>query len=147
MTRNSWNAATNFTLSYDISSKISVNGALGVGFAAISLKEAESLQVSPASANAEYETTNENGGGPVNHFNSQPNASNNLMTAQFRLGTKIQLTKKAALKIDARGIYQERGNFTFGSTQYTDHAPTDNWSYMIDGGFTYMITAGFCISL
>jgi hypothetical protein len=147
MTRNSWNAATNFTLSYDISSKISVNGALGVGFAAISLKEAESLQVSPASANAEYETTNENGGGPVNHFNSQPNASNNLMTAQFRLGTKIQLTKKAALKIDARGIYQESGNFTFGSTQYTDHAPTDNWTYMIDGGVSYMLTAGLCISL
>jgi opacity protein-like surface antigen len=147
MTRNSWNAAANFTLSYDISSNISVNGAIGVGFAAITLKEAESLQVSPAPANAEYETTNENGGGPVNHFNSQPNASNNLMISQFRLGTKFQLTQKVALKIDARGIYQESGNFTFGSTQYTDHAPTDNWTYRIDGGVSFMLTAGVCISL
>jgi hypothetical protein len=69
------------------------------------------------------------------------------MIGQFRLGTKIQLAKKAALKIDVRGIYQESGNFTFGSTQYTDHAPTDNWTYMIDGGVSYMLTAGVCISL
>jgi|GEM_PF-3433939 len=147
MTKNSWNAAANLTLSYDISSKISVNGALGVGFSAVTLKEAESLQVSPASANADYETTNENGGGLVNHFNSQPNASNNLMISQFRLGTKIQMAQKVALKIDARGIFQEKGSFTFGSTQYTDHAPTDNWIYMMDGGVSYMLTAGVCISL
>jgi hypothetical protein len=39
MTMNSWNAAANLTLSYDFSSKISVNGALGVGFTAATLKK------------------------------------------------------------------------------------------------------------
>ena len=147
MTMNSWNAAVNFTLSYHFSSKISVRGALGFGFAAITLKEAESLQVSPASTNPGYETTSDNDGGPVNHFNSQPDASNNLMIGQFRLGAKIQLVQKVALQIDARGMYKDKGNFIFGSTKYNDHAPTDNWTYMINQGVTYMLTAGLCISL
>jgi hypothetical protein len=147
MTMNSWNAAANLTLSYHFSSKISVCGALGVGFAAITLKEAESLQVSPASSIPGYETTSDNGGGPVNHFNSQPDASNNLMIGQFRLGAKIQLAQKVALQIDASGMYREKGNFIFGSTKYKDHAPTDNWTYMINRGVTDMLTAGLCISL
>lgn len=147
MTMNSWNAATNFTLSYDFSTKISVNSGLGIGFSAVKLREAKSFQSSPAPADPGYETTNDNGGGIVNHFNSQPDASNNLMIGQFRLGAKIQLAQKVALQIDARGMYRNKGNFIFGSTKYKDHAPTDNWTYMINRGVTYMLTAGLCISL
>ena len=44
MTMNSWNAAVNLTLSYDFSSKISVNGALGAGFTAVTLKNGESFR-------------------------------------------------------------------------------------------------------
>lgn len=147
MTMNSWNAAANLTLSYDFSSKISINGALGVGFTAATLKKAESLQSSPAPVDPGYETTIDNGGIIVNHFNTQPNASNNLMFSQFRLGTKIQLVKNLALRIDARGMYMGESKFIFGSTKYTDHAPTDNWTYMIDKSVTYMITAGLCVYL
>ena len=147
MTMNSWNAAANLTLSYNFSSKISINGALGVGFTAAKLKKAESLQSSPAPVDPGYETTTDNGGGLVNHFNSQPNASNNLMFGQFRLGTKIQLMKNLALRIDARGMFMGESNFIFGSTKYTDHAPTDNWTYMIDKSVTYMITTGLCVYL
>ena len=147
MTMNSWNAAANLTLSYDFSSKISINGALGVGFTAATLKKAESLQSSPAPVDPGYETTIDNGGIIVNHFNTQPNASNNLMFSQFRLGTKIQLVKNLTLRIDARGMYMGESKFIFGSTKYTDHAPTDNWTYMIDKSVTYMITTGLCVYL
>ncbi len=147
MTIASWNAAANLTLSYEFSPKISVNGALGVGFSAISLKEAESLQSSPAPEDPGFETTKDNGGGIVNHFNSQPNASNNLMFGQFRLGTKIELAKNLALRIDARGMYTGAGDFIFGSTKYTDHAPTDNWTYKVDQIASYTLTAGLCIYL
>jgi hypothetical protein len=144
MKMNSWNAAVNFTMSYDLSSKISINSALGFGFAAVSLKDAESLQANPASANSSYEMS---GGSPVNHFNSQPDASTNLMISKFRIGAKIKLSKKIALQIDASGITQGKGNFNFGSTKYTDHAPTDNWNYSINGGTTYQFTTGLCVTL
>ena len=147
MTMNSWNAAVNLTLSYDFSPKISVNGALGVGFSSATLKNAESLQSSPAPLDPGYETTIDNGGGIVNHFNSKQNASNNVMFGQFRLGAKIKLVNNLALQIDARGIYTGESKFIFGSTKYTDHAPTDNWTYTIDKSVKYMITTGLCFYL
>lgn len=147
MTMSTWNAAGNFTLSFALSSKISINTALGLGFSAVTLKDAKSLQTSPAAATPGYETTNDNGGGPVNHFNTQPNASNNLMFGQFRVGTRIQFAPKIALTIDVRGTYRGAGDFTFGSTKYTDHAPTDNWNYTIDKGVGYMLTTGLVKTL
>lgn len=147
MTMNSWNVATNLTLSYDFSTKISVNGGLGIGFTAVKLKEANSFQSSPAPADPGYETTKDNGGGIVNHFNSQPIASNSLMFSQFRLGTKIQLINKVALKLDARGIYSGENKFVFGSTKYSDHAPTDNWTYTIDNSLMYIITLGLSVNI
>lgn len=147
MTKNSWNAATNLTLSYDFSTKISVNGGLGIGFSAVRLKEAKSFQSSPAPADPGYETTNDNGGGIVNHFNSQPNASNSLMFSQLRLGTKIQLINNVTLRLDARGIYAGESKFVFGSTQYSDHAPTDNWTYTIDRSLIYIINLGLSVNI
>jgi hypothetical protein len=147
MTMNSWNAATNLTLSYDFSTNFSVNGGLGIGFSAVKLREAQSFQSSPAPAVPGYETTNDNGGGIVNHFNSQPNASNSLMFSQLRLGTKIQLVNKVSLRFDARGMYSGESNFVFGSTKYSDHAPTDNWTYTIDQSLIYIITLGLSVDI
>lgn len=147
MTMESWNAAANLTLWHDFSPKFSVNGGLGAGFTAVTLKEAESLQSSPAPADPGYETTREKGGGIVNHFNSQPNASHNLMFGQFRLSSKFQLVQNVALRMDARGMYGGESTFIFGSTKYIDHAPTDNWTYAIDRGVTYTITLGLCVYL
>lgn len=147
MKMNSWNAATNLTLSYDFSTKISVNGGLGIGFCALKLKEAESFQSSPAPADPGYETTNDNGGGIVNHFNSQPNASNSLMFSQLRLGTKIQLINNVALKLDTRGMYAGESKFVFGSTKYSDHAPTDHWTYSIARSVLCVITLGLIVNI
>ncbi|MBM3918617.1 MAG: hypothetical protein FJ344_03815 [Sphingomonadales bacterium] len=147
MTMNSWNAAANLVLSYDFSTKFSVNCGLGIGFSAVTLKEAKSLQSSPAPADPGYETTKDNGGGIVNHFNSQSNASNSLMFSQFRLGTKVQLVKNIALKIDARTMYMGESKYVFGSTKYSDHAPTDNWTYTINPNLIHTITLGLCVNL
>jgi len=147
MTKNSWNAAANLVLSYDFSRNVSVNGGLGIGFSAVTLKDATSFQSSPAPADPGYETTKDNGGGIVNHFNSQSTASNSLIFSQFRLGTKVQLVKNVALRIDARGMYMGESKYVFGSTIYSDHAPTNNWTYTIDPNLTYTITLGLCVNL
>ena len=66
MTRKSWNAAANYIVSYNISPDFSVNAGLGLGFTAITLDEAKSLQSTPATAGQAFEMTTENGGGPAN---------------------------------------------------------------------------------
>jgi hypothetical protein len=147
MTMTSWNAATNLTLNYGISTKVSLCGALGAGFTAVSMNNAESLQSSPAPANAGFETTADNGGGAVNHFNGNPSASDNMVFSQFRIGVNMQMTKSLAISLNARGMLVGRGEFIFGSTKYSDHAPTDNWTYRIESGFISTLTAGVSYTL
>lgn len=142
MVMSSWNAAGNLVFSVPLSTRFSFNAAMGLGFSAITLKDAESLQISPASAIPGYETTIDNGGGAVNHFNTNTTASKNLMFGQFRLGTRIMVTSKTSVNVDLRGTYRGTGEFTFGSTKYTDHAPTDNWNYTIGRHANMMLTAG-----
>jgi len=147
MTINSWNAASNLIFSYDVSTDISINGGLGVGFSAITLKDAKSFQSNPASANASYEMTTENGGGIANHYNSQSIATDNIMFSQFRIGTKVKLIDNLALLVDARGMFIGESIFNFGSTIYSDHAPTDNWIYKMGGSSLYSVNVGLCINM
>lgn len=147
MTQASWNAALNLTLTYNLSSSISVVGACGVGFTAITLAEAESLQSSPAPTDPGFETTTDNGGDVVNHFNSVPQAADNSLFGQLRLGANVQLAQNLALRFDARALFVGTSEFNFGSTRYTDHAPTDNWMYTIDRGVAQSIAVGLCYTL
>ena len=64
------------------------------------------------------------------------------MFGQFRMGTRIMVTSKTSVNVDLRGTYRGAGEFTFGSTKYTDHAPTDNWNYTIGRHANMMLTAG-----
>ncbi len=147
MTVTTWNTAGNFTLAYMINEKLAITSAIGLGISAITLKDAESLQTSPAAADPGYETTKDNGGGAVNHFNTKSDAFSNVLFGQLRFGTKFQFTPKIAWSLDARGIYRDATEFTFGSTKYTDHAPTDNWNYSVDKALGYMLTTGIIITL
>lgn len=142
MTMSSWNAAGNVVFAITVSPRVSLNTAFGLGFSAITLKNAESLQIAPANAIPGYETTIDNGGGAVNHFNTNTTASKNVMFGQLRFGTRIQASAKTAISIDVRGTYRGPGEFTFGSTKYTDHAPTDHWTYIIGRHANMMLTAG-----
>lgn len=147
MTMNSLNAATNLIFSYDVSTDISINGGLGVGFSAITMKDAKSFQSNPASANASYEMTTENGGGIVNHYNSQSIATDNVMFTQFRIGSKYQVVQNVGIRFDVRAMSVGESTFNFGSTKYLDHAPTDNWMYMIGQNTAYTITLGLCVNM
>ena len=147
MTRKSWNAAANYIVSYNISPDFSVNAGLGLGFTAITLDEAKSLQSTPATSGQAFEMTTENGGGPANHFNSRTIASDNVMFTQFRLGSKYKVAQNVAIRFDARAMSVGESTFNFGSTKYSDHAPTDNWMYMIGQNTAYTITLGLCVNM
>lgn len=147
MKMETWNVAGNFALTYSINPKISIYTGVGFGFSNVLFKDAESLQTSPAQSPPGYETTTDNGGGAVNHFNGQPNASSMLFFGQARLGTKIDISKKVAFIVDTRAFYRGTGDFTFGSTQYTDHAPTDHWKFSTSRGIGMMVNIGVMLSL
>lgn len=147
MNMETWNVSGNFIVTLHIHPTTSIYTGLGFGFSGVLLKDAESLQTSPADSPPGYETTTDNGGGPVNHFNGQPNASSILLFGQARLGTKIDLSQKIAFIIDTRVFCRGAGDFTFGSTQYTDHAPTDHWRYSIAKGVGIMLNIGVVFSL
>ncbi len=146
MEMTSFNAAVKFTLGYSITNKVSITSALGIGFCGITMTNAASKQSSPASANSDYEISKVTGA-PVNHFNSNTKSSSNLMFAQFRIGTNISLSHNITLCIDAQGLYRDKSEFTFGSTVYSDHPPTDSWKYSIDKGLGIMLTTGLRINL
>lgn len=147
MNMETWNVAGGFALNYSINPKFSMYTGFGLGFSNVLFKDAESLQTSPAQSPPGYETTTDNGGGPVNHFNGQTNASSMFFFGQARLGTKIDLSNKVAFTVDTRSFYRGAGVFTFGSTQYTDHAPTDHWTFSIGSGVGMMFNIGVMLSL
>lgn len=137
-----WNLSGNFILTLAVRPKASLYTGFGFGFSGVSLTDAQSIQTSPAQTPPGYETTIDNGGGPVNHFNGQPNASSMLIFGQARLGIKIDLSNKIALLFDTRAFYRGKSDFTFGSTQYSDHAPTSHWNYSISKGTGMMLNVG-----
>ena len=49
--------------------------------------------------------------------------------------------------MDARAFYRSESNFTFGSTQYSDHAPTSHWKYSLSNGIGMMLHVGVMVLL
>lgn len=141
------NVATNFTLSANVNSKIMAYGSIGLGLSSVNLSDAKSLQTSPADPKAGYETTKDNGGGSVNHFNGSTSASANLTFFQTRFGAKAKLTDNIFFLVDVCGYYQGKADFTFGSTRYSDHAPTNHWEYSMTNGKGISLNAGFNFNL
>ena len=69
------------------------------------------------------------------------------MFTQFRLGSKYKVAQNVAIRFDARAMSVGESTFNFGSTKYLDHAPTDNWMYMIGQNTAYTITLGLCVNM
>jgi hypothetical protein len=69
------------------------------------------------------------------------------MFSQFRIGTKVKLIDNLALLVDARGMFVGESTFNFGSTIYSDHAPTDNWIYKMGGSSLYSVNVGLCVNM
>ena len=64
----------------------------------------------------------------INHFNSDPDASDSALAWQFRLGVKGNLTRRWSLFAEYRYLNIDNTRYTFGPTDYPgQHPPTDSW--------------------
>lgn len=90
----------------------------GLGAARLSLKGADSLQVSPV----------EDG---VNHFNSKRDDSTWAFAAQVKAGLRYKIWDNFHIFGEYRYLFIDSSNFILGSTVYPNHAPTSPWNVNI----------------
>lgn len=86
----------------------------GAGIAVTSLSSANSLQTNPPEAG-------------VNHFNSNTNDSSSTFAAQAKAGLRFNVTERWRILTEYRLLYLAPTNYTFGATQYPNHAATTTW--------------------
>ena len=92
----------------------------GIGTAIISISNANSSQTAPTEPG-------------INHYNSNPNASDWTFATQAKAGLLLDLTSYMSIFAEYRFLYLSSSNYTFGSTQYPTHIATTNWSVNISG--------------
>lgn len=86
---------------------------VGAGMARVSISDADSANPSEPG---------------INHFNSDPDASDSAFALQFRLGLKGKLTRHVFLFTEYRYLNIDATRYTFGATDYPgQHPPTDSW--------------------
>lgn len=112
----------NGVLSKSVGSKMTPYIGAGVGLAAIEMKNAVSHQTNPSGP---IELA---GGEQVNHFNSKDHATALTFAAQGKAGVRYALTNRISVFGEYRYIRVSHSDFTFGSTVYAEHSPTDNWN-------------------
>ena len=89
------------------------------------MSNASSIQRSPASDGADCEITNTTGG-CVNHFNSNNKRNDFALAAQLKLGLRTDIDKNWSTFAEYRYLWVDSNDYTFGSTVYADHFPTNN---------------------
>lgn len=87
----------------------------GIGAARISIKGADSAQISPPEAG-------------INHFNSGPDSSAWGFAAQAKGGVRVALGNNAYVFAEYRYLFVDSTDQTFGPTVDPTHAPTTNWT-------------------
>lgn len=64
----------------------------------------------------------------INHFNSDPDASNTALAMQMKVGLKARVSKNLRLFTEYRFLTINSTRYSFGATDYLDqHLPTDAW--------------------
>lgn len=116
-----------FTVNYD-NSKAHPYLALGVGPAIIAIDNATSTQIAPPES--------------VNHYNSDPNASDWALAAQSKLGVRYEIMDRTSVFAEYRFLLLSSTSYTFGSTQYDSHAATTPWTVDIGTQYYNMAVAG-----
>lgn len=91
---------------------------IGLGTAIMSISGASSIQTSPIEPG-------------INHYNSDANALTSGFAAQPKVGVSFNITKQSLVFVEYRFLYITPTDYTFGSTMYTDHAPTSPWNVKI----------------
>lgn len=117
----------NGVLSYDRGSRVKPYVGVGVGLAVIQMKNGVSYQTSPLNGSSAFEIDPVSGA-DVNHYNSQPDASDVALAMQVKTGVRGNLTSRVSAFVEYRLIHVDESTFTFGSTSYAGHSPTDHWS-------------------
>lgn len=116
----------NGVLTYNTSAKLKPYVGAGVGLAFVNMRDAVSQQTGPGGV----ETGQVTAGGavvPINHFNSRDHASDIAFAVQAKAGIRYQLSKRFSLFAEYRLIRLASTEYTYGSTVYATHAPTDAW--------------------
>lgn len=126
----------NGVVNFNLPNICRVHPYLGAGFGAarISVRDADSPQVNPPEPN-------------VNHFNSDPDATDTAFAAQAKAGINFDLTNHLKMFVEYRYLYIASTDYTFGSTVYPTHAATTNWNVHVgqqgynlaDVGFQYAL--------
>ncbi|WP_245220271.1 outer membrane protein [Pusillimonas caeni] len=102
-----------FTLETPYSSKVLPYIGLGAGMAFVSIKGSDSANPSEPG---------------INHFNSDPDASDSAFAMQIKAGIKGRITKNLRLFAEYRHLSIDATSYKFGATDYPGlHLPTATW--------------------
>lgn len=102
-----------FTFDTPYSDRIFPYLGVGVGVALVSIKGSDSANpMEPG----------------INHFNSDPDASDTAFAMQMKVGLKARVNKNLHLFTEYRYLTIDNTRYSFGATDYPDrHLPTDAW--------------------
>ncbi len=79
----------------------------------------------------------------INHFNSDPDASDTAFALQLRAGLNIKLGANLHLLTEYRYLTIDATRYTFGATDYPgEHQPTDRWRLDMARQKYHLVTAG-----
>jgi opacity protein-like surface antigen len=93
---------------------------VGVGAGILSIHNAKSSQVAPPEPG-------------INHFNSDPNASDWVFATQGKAGLRFGFFKHMRFFAEYRFLYLTSSDYTFGSTKYPTHVATTKWKVDFGG--------------
>jgi len=102
-----------FTLHTPYSDRIFPYVGVGAGLARVSIKGSDSANpMEPG----------------INHFNSDPDASDTAFAMQLKAGFKADVTRNLSVFTEYRFLTVDSTRYTFGATDYPGvHLPTDSW--------------------
>lgn len=103
--------------------------AVSAGTARVSLSDADSANPSEPG---------------INHFNSDPDASDSAFAWQLKLGLESKVTGRLHLFAEYRRLNINETRYTFGATDYPgEHLPTESWDVRL-GALKYdLFSTGF----
>lgn len=102
-----------FTFDTPYSDSIRPYVGVGAGVASVSIKGSDSANPSEPG---------------INHFNSDPDASDTAFAMQLKAGLKADINKKLSLFTEYRHLSINATRYTFGATDYPGlHLPTATW--------------------
>ena len=103
--------------------------------------------MSPASTPPGFETTVNQNGGAVNHFNGNNRAFGITNNITWKIGATRQLNSNLSLVVEGSSARIGKTTFNFGSTQYSDHAPTNHWTVEKYTHLNFQLSVGLRLTM